>query len=478
MLAAALLVVVATGCGGQEADPQGAPSTSPANATPTGDSSSSPTASTEHAVDAPGPREGPLGLADVLVYTREALSEETIEEIGRIQGVQDVETLAMAQVSIENELITVAAVDPSTYRNFTPYSSAETQEVWDRVAGGELAINPELKKKIPADKDGYLRLGSSKDAEQIHIGAFAAQVEGAIDAVVNETWIDTLEMRPGNALLITTGQTAPLSLRKPIEKLAGEGASVQMLDVVAREGLDTDVQQTAFLVGSVGDAVGSFNYTVIGGGRIAPEPSWVSANVRTQAVPILGTVTCHRLIFPQLTAALSEISSRGLADEIHRDEYAGCYYPRFIAGTTSLSNHSFGLALDLNVPGNLRGTVGEMDRTPRPASGCARCSADRRCCLLDQDLVRPVAVHGQALPPRLVEDRPVRRGAQPRVDLDEVGALVLHLPYGGPRLGLVADDEDLEQVRVPQRRVAVDDRAATIIRGPSSVPASIRSRQS
>ena len=35
---------------------------------------------------------------------------------------------------------------------------------------------------------------------------------------------------------------------------------------------------------------------------------------------------------------------------------------RFIAGTTTLSNHSFGLALDLNTPGNQRGTVGEMDR--------------------------------------------------------------------------------------------------------------------
>ena len=66
---------------------------------------------------------------------------------------------------------------------------------------------------------------------------------------------------------------------------------------------------------------------------------------------------------PQLEAALREVVERGLADEIHPDEYAGCYYPRFIAGTTQLSNHSFGLALDLNVPGNQRGTVGEMDRT-------------------------------------------------------------------------------------------------------------------
>jgi hypothetical protein len=115
-------------------------------------------------------------------------------------------------------------------------------------------------------------------------------------------------------------------------------------------------------VGSVADAVGVFNYTVIGGGRIAPDPAWVRSHIATEQVPILGTVTCNRLMMPQLRSALQAIVDRGLADEIHPGEYAGCYYPRFIAGSTTLSNHSFGLALDLNVPGNQRGTVGEMDR--------------------------------------------------------------------------------------------------------------------
>jgi hypothetical protein len=206
-----------------------------------------------------------------------------------------------------------------------------------------------------------VRLGSDKDAPQVHIGAFAAQVP-QVDAVVNDSWIETLGMKPGNALLVTTGQTAPASLRKPIERIAGGQASVQMLDAVARFGLDIKVQQTAFLVGTVADAVGTFNYTVLGGGRIAPEPAWVSSHIATGTVPILGSVTCNKLIFPQLEAALREIQDRGLGDEIHPDEYAGCYYPRFIAGTTSLSNHSFGLALDFNVPGNQRGTVGEMNR--------------------------------------------------------------------------------------------------------------------
>ena len=128
-------------------------------------------------------------------------------------------------------------------------------------------------------------------------------------------------------------------------------------------GLDPNAVYAAVLTsGSAADLVGIFNYTVIGGGRIAPDPAWVAANISTEVMPIIGSMTCHREIFPQLRAALEEVISRGLAGELHPDEYAGCYYPRFIAGTTTLSNHSFGLAMDFNVPGNQRGTVGEMDR--------------------------------------------------------------------------------------------------------------------
>ena len=73
-------------------------------------------------------------------------------------------------------------------------------------------------------------------------------------------------------------------------------------------------------------------------------------------------MTCNKVIFPQLEAALREIHDRGLDDKIHPEQYAGCYYPRFIAGTSTLSNHAFGLALDINAVENQRGTVGLIDR--------------------------------------------------------------------------------------------------------------------
>ena len=80
-------------------------------------------------------------------------------------------------------------------------------------------------------------------------------------------------MESGNGLLITTGHDPP-TMRKAVKRIVGRPASVQKLDV-ARIGLDPNVQQTAFLTGgSIADVVGTFNYTVLGGGRIAPDPAW------------------------------------------------------------------------------------------------------------------------------------------------------------------------------------------------------------
>ncbi|MGH3345850.1 MAG: M15 family metallopeptidase [Nocardioides sp.] len=325
--------------------------------------SSTATPLAENAVKAPGPLTDRLYRPDMLIFSRTELSDRMVARIERLREVAAVEPIGLGQVTIENRALTVAAVDGATYRRFTPRESAEAQEVWDRLAGGELAVREDLGKRLE-DDEGNIALGGGADAPVLHIGAYAPQAT-TIDLVVNTAWVDDIEeMVFGNGLLLSTEGFDPSTIRNEVERIVGKQASVQNLDVASRLGLDPGATQTAFLTGgSIASVVGTFNYTVLGaGGRIAPDPAWVSANIVSGSVPILGSVTCHRALFPQLRAALEEVVARGLADEIHVEEYAGCYYPRFIDNTTTLSNHSFGLALDLNVPGNQRGTVGEMNR--------------------------------------------------------------------------------------------------------------------
>ncbi len=364
-LACAALLAAVPACGDSPADePEAGPSGSgspSASATEPSSEPTAPVADPDHAVDPPGPVETPLENADaLLVRAGGEVTDELAREIAGLEGVTAVTKLGIVQVPIENKIYDVAVVDPSEYRRFTTANSATLQEQWERVAGGEVAVDESLEQRLPVDKDGYLRLGSDEDAPRVHVGAFAPQIP-TVELVVNAKWGEELGLTAPNALLVSARDSTPQVLSDPIKRLA-DGDVPQNLDIASRRGLDPTVFQSATFAGTFSDAVGVFRYRVLGGGRIAPDPGWVQSHITTEVVPILGAVTCNRAIFPQLKAALAEVVTRGLAAEIHPKEYAGCYYPRFIAGSTQLSNHAFGLALDLNVPGNQRGTVGQINR--------------------------------------------------------------------------------------------------------------------
>jgi hypothetical protein len=371
VLAAGVVLAALAACGPDESSPDSPSATAAQSSDPTATSKQpsapestqeAPVADPDLAVEPPGAMKGAVLQPDVLVFNQKPLSDSLVERIRNVKNVAAVETFGLGNVVIENRALNVAAVDPGSFRRFAPTEIAQLEEVWDRVAGGEMSITPALGKRFQ-DKNGEIALGSDKDAPSIHIGAYVPQTI-RIDAVINEKWAEELDLELGNAVLLSTREKAPESVRKPLQRIVGNKASIQNLDVASRIGLDPNAVYTAVPTGgSVGDVVGTFNYSVIGGGRIAPDPAWVASHISTEVMPIIGPMTCNKQIFPQLRAALEEVVTTGLANELHPDEYAGCYYPRFIAGTTTLSNHSFGLAMDFNVPGNQRGTSGEMDRT-------------------------------------------------------------------------------------------------------------------
>ena len=357
--AAVAVLVLGAACSGdaRSADPKPSSSPSPGASGTT----AAPTIEESHSIPPPGPRQpGILAPADILIVGAAALDPATVAAVEKLRHVTAMQ-FSLSEPIIENEALTVAAVDPGAYRSFTPPKYADFQDAWDRVAGGELALKTRLKGKLTPDENDYLRLGGATDAPAVHIGAYVQQ-QPLIDAVVNPTWVETLGMTAGNALLVRTGKSAPKDVAKEIKKLFGDDVSVTLVDKATRFGLQPGAAQIAVVTGTVADAVGVYRYTVLGGGHIAPDPAWVRAHITTEVVPILGAVTCNRVVFRQLRAALEDIHDQGLDDKIHPEQFAGCYYPRFIAGTSTLSNHAFGLALDINAVENQRGTVGLIDR--------------------------------------------------------------------------------------------------------------------
>lgn len=358
LLVAALLLAV-TACGGGQSDPS--------RRTPAGDptAASAPSAPVtklnQVAVDKPAALEDPLLSSDILVLSKDTLDEDMVKEVGALKGVTHTETFTIGQFFAEETGVTYAAVDPATFRRLTPPGTAQTLDVWTRVAGGEVAVSPGVAKKI-ADKDGYIKIGAGEKAQRIHIGAYAQltapEINPAtrIDAVVNKKWVGPLQMKPDNAMILSMGSRSPQSLLKELRAITGKDISVQILG----PDLDPSVVQIAIPTGgSVASAIGSFGYTVRGG-QVIPEAGWVRANIRSEVLPLVGRVTCHKAMIAQLRMVMLEAQRLRMSKAIY--DYGGCYVPRYIAGKSTLSNHSFGTAIDLNVQDNLRGVPGKMDR--------------------------------------------------------------------------------------------------------------------
>lgn len=109
---------------------------------------------------------------------------------------------------------------------------------------------------------------------------------------------------------------------------------------------------------------GEFSAQPHSNGTITTQPRWRNKNIVSQEVPILGEITCHRGLFPQLHQAMQQAVDAGLAFTIHPEDFGGCYGPRFIDSNPGgrLSHHSWGIAIDFNVAQNRPGTPPDLDR--------------------------------------------------------------------------------------------------------------------
>jgi hypothetical protein len=292
---------------------------------------------------------------DVLVKLPAPLPPEQVQQLG-----PEGRTVAFraGTIVVGDREVSALGVDPSTFRAFAAQGTAEADAVWQAVARGEVIASHAFGNEVGLELGGDLAVAPAGGAEPMtmRLGALATMGVPGSEIVVDEATGERLGLQPATAALVAAPEGMdPVVLAEEVRKVAGEGAQVDLLSPPAQN-------PVAFLTGSkAAQAFGAFSYRYFPDGTIQPDADWVRANIVTTNVPIMGRVTCHRLMIPQLRGALQEVQDSGLGHLLRT--YDGCYVPRFIARNpdNSISLHTWGIAIDMDASTNYRGIRGTMD---------------------------------------------------------------------------------------------------------------------
>ncbi|MGI8534967.1 MAG: M15 family metallopeptidase [Mycobacteriales bacterium] len=294
---------------------------------------------------------------DVLITGRQPLPADAVTKLAALSPEGGALAFRAGTVRIGDKDVRAVGVDPSTFRTFTAEGTAEATAVWQSVARGELVASHEVATALGLVLGSDVPVTSAGGPPtSLRLGALATTGVPGADLLFDDQTARTLGLPTSTAMLLTAGKEEdPVALAGKVRAITGTSAVVDLLTPPAAD-------PVAFLTGAkAAKAFGAFSYRYFPDGTIEPDAKWVNKNIQSATLPIMGRVTCHRLMIPQLRGALQDVVDAGLAESLKT--FDGCYVPRFIERNpeNSISLHTWGIAIDMDASTNYRGITGTMN---------------------------------------------------------------------------------------------------------------------
>jgi hypothetical protein len=241
--------------------------------------------------------------------------------------------------------VDVMAIDPDVTAGTLP--PGPTRDAVAALRPGEVLLPQSSAEQRDLDVGGQIDL--SERPGLVVAGVVEDDVLGRDEVIVHVADADAVGLDEDGSLRILHDGSGGRALADDLEALAPADTAVRVVGTTS----DEPARRTPLVLGlpEVKARFGEFSFRDDDADReIRVEPAWIEEHIVLADVPILGTVRCHRAIVEDLRAALQDVVDAGLASDIDPDDYGGCYHARRIGShTTSLSRHSWGIAIDINV---------------------------------------------------------------------------------------------------------------------------------
>jgi hypothetical protein len=246
------------------------------------------------------------------------------------------------------------SVDPARFAAFVP---DDVREVVSDLGDGEALLSESSARLRRADVGATLAFG---DERVTVVGVVPDGPVGAAEVIVDHATGERIGIERARFVLVEhTGDPDAT-----IERIRGLLPPDEPARITPLDDLDLVRQGGGVLPQAhVKERFGEFSLRDHGRRGFEQDPAWIEENIRTERVPLLGRITCHKDYFPAIRGALQELDDRGLGHLVSVRDYGGCWTPRFSGARRSVSRHAWGITADFNISKNPYGA--EPDQDPR-----------------------------------------------------------------------------------------------------------------
>ncbi|WP_116247899.1 C40 family peptidase [Nocardiopsis sp. FIRDI 009] len=159
----------------------------------------------------------------------DSLPRTVVDAVRDIEDVEHVLTVDAARVGIDGEPTSVLGVNPSSFRNHAPAPSAESDEIWQGVAEGRIALSNTVGTERELDLGSEVSVAGGHGEVDLEVWTHATSGIAGIDALVSRERAAELGMPKGNALVISAPDADLWALYDALSDALGEDVSLQLV---------------------------------------------------------------------------------------------------------------------------------------------------------------------------------------------------------------------------------------------------------
>jgi murein DD-endopeptidase MepM/ murein hydrolase activator NlpD len=144
---------------------------------------------------------------DVFLISTKPVTAAQVAKVQRATKSASLLQVDGARVKLGKGTTEAVGVDPSTFRNYAPDNTAQVDQLWQRVATGDVAVAHSVAQALGVELGDSTQLGRQTQ-KTVRVGAFATTRLAGVGVVVDRSRSEELGLVKGGALIIKLGKDA------------------------------------------------------------------------------------------------------------------------------------------------------------------------------------------------------------------------------------------------------------------------------